>query len=114
MNITHGVGTSQAPSSSETPSLAPNLTCSSPGVRITDCRANTVDEKWSRDCGVFVCLCVSECMGACSVAFGIYVSVCVMCMTSLSEGACGGYTNTEEGYLYFQEIMAVSVRSGSL
>lgn len=101
MNITHSVGTSQAPSSSETPSLAPDLTCSSPGVRITDCRANTLDEKWSRDC-------------ACSAAFGIYVSVCVMCMTSLSEGACGGYTNTEEGYLYFQEIMVVSVRSGPL
>lgn len=37
-----------------------------------------------------------------------------MCMTSLSEGACGGYTNTEEGYLYFQEIMVVSVRCGLL
>lgn len=39
-------------------------------------------------------------------------TVCVMCMTSLSEGAFGGYANTEEGYLYFEEMMVVSVRSG--
>lgn len=65
-----------------------------------------------------VCVCARACahvrMFACSAAFGIYVSVCIMCMTGLSEGACGGYTNTEEGYLYFQEIMVVSVRSGPL
>lgn len=35
-------------------------------------------------------------------------------MTSLSEGAFRGYTNTEEGYLYFEEIVVVSVRSGLL
>lgn len=53
-------------------------------------------------------------MGACSAAFGIFDSdgVCVMCMTSLSEGAFGGYANTEEGYLYFEEMVVVSVRSG--
>ncbi len=61
-----------------------------------------------------MCVSVCACTGACSAAFGIYVSVCIMCTTSLSEGACGGYTNTEEGYLYFQEIMVVSVRSGPL
>lgn len=44
----------------------------------------------------------------------LFQTVCVMCMTSLSEGAFGGYTNTEEGYLYFEEIMVVSVRSGLL
>lgn len=70
---------------------------------------------------MFVCVCVCgfgtcvyEYMGACSAAFGIFDSdsVCVMCMTSLSEGAFGGYANTEEGYLYFEEMMVVSVRSG--
>lgn len=44
----------------------------------------------------------------------LFQTVCVMCMTSLSDGAFGGYTNTEEGYLYFEEMMAVSVRSGLL
>ncbi len=67
---------------------------------------------------VCVCVFVCECIGACSAAFRIYVSVCVcvcvVCVTCLSEGACGGYTNTEEGYLYFHEIMVLSVRSGPL
>lgn len=31
-----------------------------------------------------------------------------MSMTSLSEGAFRGYTNIEEGYLYFEEIVVVS------
>lgn len=44
----------------------------------------------------------------------LFQTVCVMCMTSLSEGAFGGYTNTEEGYLYFEEIVVVSVRYGLL
>lgn len=59
-----------------------------------------------------MCVCVHSCV--CSAAFEIYVSVCIMWMTMLSEGACGGYTNTDKGYLYFQEIMVVSVRSGPL
>lgn len=57
---------------------------------------------------------MSVCACACSAVFGIYVSACVMCMTILSEGTSGGYTNTEEGYLYFHEIIVVSVRSGPL
>lgn len=61
-----------------------------------------------------MCVSVCEWMVARSAAFGIYVSACVICMTSLSEGACEGYTNTEDGYLYFQEIMVVSVISGPL
>lgn len=57
---------------------------------------------------------MSVCACACSAVFGIYVSACVMCMTTLSEGTSGGYANTEEGYLYFHEIIVVSVRSGPL
>lgn len=34
----------------------------------------------------------------------LFQTVCVMCMTSLSEGAYGGYTNTEEGYLYLRKL----------
>lgn len=59
-----------------------------------------------------MCVSVCECMGAAQLPLE-YMFQCV-CVTSLSEGACGGYTNTEEGYLYFQEIMVVSVRSGPL
>ena len=44
----------------------------------------------------------------------LFQTVCVKCMISLSERAFRGYTNTEEGYLYFEEIVVVSVRSGLL
>lgn len=42
-----------------------------------------------------MCVSACACTDACSDAFGIYVSVCIMCLTSLSDAACGGYTNTE-------------------
>lgn len=38
----------------------------------------------------------------------LFQTVCVMSMTGLSEGAFRGYTNIEEGYLYFEEIVVVS------
>lgn len=69
------------------------------------------------------CVCVHACECACMLLAHVRVSllvsaqlhleylfqtVCVMSMTSLSEGTFRGYTNVEEGYLYFEEIVVVS------
>lgn len=56
MSIIHSVAAIQAPSSSETPSLAPKLTHSLLGSR---CTVNSLDEKWRWDYGICVRLCAS-------------------------------------------------------
>lgn len=65
------------------------------------------------------CVCVWVCADACSAAFGKHVSVCIMCMTRLSEGGLwrlhkyrGGLFILPGNYGGFCQIWPTLARSG--